>query len=103
MSDPISVEINDVTVDQILEDPNMRRAFPFFATHHAQKNKQIGGCGGCSRQKARINAFSNEVVKTAIANMTIDDKVKFKEMMNARQIEVKYHRPEDGKNIKLRF
>ena len=95
------VQLDDAKVQQLLNDPNMRRAFPFLATAHAKMNNASGGgCQGCGR-KTRNSTAGLANVRKSLATMPVAQKAKLKELLNAKQVVVKYK--SGRKNIKMRF
>ena len=97
----VLTEINDTKTQQLLNDPNMRRAFPFLATAYAKMNGAKKSCQTCGRKK-RTNTADLADVRKSLATMSVENKVKLKEMLGAQQVSVKYNNGK-GKNIKLRF
>lgn len=94
-------QIDDTKVQQLLNDPNMRRAFPFLATAYAKmRNNRGGGCGGCG-SKTRSNTADLAGVRKSLATMDLKQKSKLKELLDTSQVVVKYK--SGRKQIKMRF
>ncbi len=84
----------------MLNDPSMRRAFPFLATAYAKMSNTGGGCGGCG-SKTRNNTAGLAGVRKSLATMPIEQKAKLKQLLDTQQVVVKYKSGQ--KQIKMRF
>lgn len=94
--------MNDQEVAKILNDPNMRRAFPFLATAHARITSQAKQSTGCCGKKKTANTADYEGIRRSIAELPLDQKAKFKQLSGGKQVVVTYLlRP--GKKVTVKF
>lgn len=92
--------LNDTRVQELLNDPNMRREFPFLATVHARMTLKKGDCRGCGR-KTPNNAGDLAEVRANLGKMSIESKAKLKRLLGGKQVVVKYR--SGDRSIKVKF
>lgn len=103
MADAARVNIDDVAVVKLLNDPNARRTFPFLATKYAQitAGAKAGDCGGCRKKKTNNQAIYADV-RRSIAQMPVTEKRKFRDLLKTKQVVVSYNNGR-GKKITMKF
>ena len=97
--------IDDQQVAKLINDPKMRRKFPFLAAAYTRINGQrarnTGSCGGCAN-KRKGNSSEYEAIRKSIGQMDVDKKAQLKAELGGGKVVVKYLvRP--GKRVKLTF
>ena len=103
MSTPIpQLQIDDETLRQMMQDPNVTSRFPFLATTLARANAQKAGCSGCTAKRRRPAVVDYGVVRRQLAEMPLQQKAKLKQVLNAKQVVIRYNRP-NGQVVKLKF
>jgi len=93
--------IDDSKVQELINNPAMRRKFPFLATAYKKMKAGVSGCGGCGRKTSNKTSHL-ATARASIAAMPVQQKAQLKAAMGTRQVSVKYNNGR-GKNILMRF
>ena len=102
MPEPLlQVDLNDDTLLAMMKNPNFTTRFPFLATTMARAQNTKAGCGGCGRRR-RVVHIDYGQVRRQISEMPAQEKVKMKQLLNTKQVTVRYARP-NGQTVKLKF
>ena len=102
MPEPLlQVDLSDETLAAMLKNPNFTNRFPFLATTMARAQNAKAGCGGCGRRRRTVHIDYGQV-RRQISEMPAQEKIKLKQLLNTRQVSVRYTRP-NGQTVKLRF
>lgn len=82
------VVIEDGLLTTMANSPQYVSQFPFLAALQGQKKKP-GSCGSCSKDaKNRANVYNS--AKAAIAGMDVENKRKLKQLLNAKEVRVRF-------------
>jgi hypothetical protein len=81
------VVVEDGLLTTMANSPQYVSLFPFLAA--LQGKKKPGGCGSCSKDaQNRVQVYN--AAKAAIAGMAVENKRKLKELLNAKEVRVRF-------------
>jgi len=99
MSKDLVTLSNDVIIG-LLRRPEVVTAFPFMLAAAQKVQPRRAGCGGCAKRKT--DAMQLEGIKTALGNMSSENKEKLKSMLGAKQVRL-YFSNARGQTVKSTF
>lgn len=83
------IKITDEVVRMMLHDTRFLNQFPFLKQVQAQTTSRKG-CGSCGTPRARMTGPNLAKLRQQLANMPAARKIKLKQLLNVKQVTIRY-------------